>query len=207
VERAVLLRRATLLSVASVVLSGLTGTAAVGIALSTGALSLLGFGFDAAIDSIASAALVWRFRLERRDPTAAERAELLAERIVGMVLLILAATLTAGAIQALLSGAHPATSPAAAAIPIVGLVMLPPLAMAKYRTARSLRSGALRADSILTALAAGLAAVSLISLALAGVGVTWADALGGLVIASVLVREGLACVGLSVARPVARSGR
>jgi divalent metal cation (Fe/Co/Zn/Cd) transporter len=207
VERAVLLRRATLLSVASVLLSGLTGTAAVGIALSTGAVSLLGFGFDAAIDSIASATLLWRFRLERRDPSAAERAEHVAERVIGVVLLILAATLAAGSIQALLSGAHPARDPAAAVIPIVGLVMLPPLAIAKYRTARSLRSGALRADSILTALAAGLAAVSLISLALAGVGVTWADAVGGLVIAGVLVREGLASVGLSGARPVVRSGR
>ena len=197
-ERAVLLRRATLLSVLSVLLSGLTGVAAVGIALTTGALSLLGFGFDAAIDSIASAALVWRFRLERVDPSRAARAEHLAERVVGVILLILAATLAAGAVQALLTGAHPAGSVAGVAIPFVGVVMLPALAIAKYRTARALQSGALRADSILTALAACLALVSLVSLGIAEVaGVTWADAVGGLVIAGVLVREGSASVRLS----------
>jgi divalent metal cation (Fe/Co/Zn/Cd) transporter len=197
-ERAVLLRRATILSLASIVLSGLTGVAAVGIALTTGALSLLGFGFDAAIDSIASAALVWRFRLERVDPGRAARAEHLAERVVGVILLILAATLAGGALQALLTGAHPEASVASVAIPVVGVVMLPALAIAKYRTARALQSGALRADSILTALAAGLALVSLVSLGIAEVaGVTWADAVGGLVIAGVLVREGWASVGLS----------
>src|SRR5262245_1829830 len=80
-DRAKMLRRATWLSVASIVLSGMTGLAGVSIALTTGALSLLGFGFDAAIDSIASGALVWRFRLEGRDPERADRAEHLAERI------------------------------------------------------------------------------------------------------------------------------
>lgn len=197
-DRPALLRRATLLSLASIVLSGLTGAAAVGIALATGALSLLGFGFDAAIDSMASAALVWRFRLERVDPSRAARAEHLAERVVGVILLVLAATLAVGAVQALLTGAHPAGSVAGVAIPVVGVVMLPALAIAKYRTAQALQSGALRADSILTALAACLALVSLVSLGIAeAAGITWADAAGGLVIAGVLVREGWASVGLS----------
>lgn len=197
-DRPALLRRATFLSLASIVLSGLTGAAAVGIALTTGALSLLGFGFDAAIDSIASAALVWRFRLEGVDPSRAARAEHRAERVVGVMLLILAATLAAGALQALLTGAHPAVSVAGVAIPVIGVVVLPALAIAKYRTARALGSGALRADSILTGLAACLALVSLVSLGIAeAAGVTWADAVGGFVIAGVLVREGWASVGLA----------
>jgi len=197
-DRAHILRRAIGLSVASIVVSGLTGAAGVTIALTTGALSLLGFGFDAAIDSIASAALVWRFRLERRDPDRAATAEHLAERVVGAVLLVLAATLATGSLQALLTGAHPVTSPGSLAIPVVGVIVLPPLAIAKYRTARALDSGALRADSVLTALAAGLAGVSLLSLVLVEMaGVTWADAVGGLLIAGVLVREGLSSVRLS----------
>ena len=197
-DRDSLLRRAMRLSLASIALSGLTGAAAVGIALTTGALSLLGFGFDAAIDAVASAALVWRFRLERRDPARAERAERLAERVVGAVLLVLAAALAIGAIQALLRGAHPEANLAAVGIPVLGVATLPALAVAKHRTAHALGSGALRADSVLTGLAAVLACVSLVSLVLVeGAGVTWADSIGGLMIAGVLVREGWGSLGLS----------
>jgi divalent metal cation (Fe/Co/Zn/Cd) transporter len=142
--------------------------------------------------------MIWRFRLEQREPHRAERAERLAERIVGSVLLLLAAILAAGSSQAILTGSHPDPSLAALVIPAVGVTVLPGLALAKYRTARALGSGALRADSVLTGLAAALAAVSLVSLALVEMaGLTWADAVGGLVVAAVLGREGLASVRLS----------
>lgn len=179
-------------------LNGLTGTAAVVVALTTGAVSLLGFGFDAAIDSIASIALVWRFRMERLDPARAERAEHAAERAVGLVLLALAAYLAVSAARSLLDGSHPAASPASVVLPIVALVTLPPLAVAKHRTAARLASGALRADSLLTGVAATLAAMSLVSLVLVDVaGIGWADAVGGLVAAGILGREGLGSVRLS----------
>jgi divalent metal cation (Fe/Co/Zn/Cd) transporter len=201
-----MLRRATRLSVASIALSGLIGVTAVTTALSTGALSLLGFGFDAAIDSIASAALIWRFHLERRDPDLAAHAEHVAERVVGGALLVLGAVLATGSLRALIDQGHPATTGGALAIAALGVVGLPPLAVAKYRTAQALPSRALRADSILTALAGALAAVSLISLGLVGAaGITWADAAGGLLISGVLVREGLSSVGLARRGPSHRS--
>ena len=62
--RGQLLRRALILSVLSIVINGLAGGTAVIVGLTSGSLSLLGFGFDAAIDSAASVALVWRFRIE-----------------------------------------------------------------------------------------------------------------------------------------------
>jgi divalent metal cation (Fe/Co/Zn/Cd) transporter len=77
----------------------------------------------------------------------------------------------------------------------VSLVILPPLAVAKYRTARRLESGALRADSILTGIAALLAAIGLVSLGLSEVlGLTWADSAGALVVAAIVLREGLGSV-------------
>jgi divalent metal cation (Fe/Co/Zn/Cd) transporter len=189
--RHTLLRRALQLSVLSIVLSGVVGSIAVLTALASGSLSLLGFGFDAAIDSAASIVLVWRFRIERQHPHRAERVERLAEIAVGVVFIVLAVYLGVSAVRALAGNEHPEPTLTGLALLLVSLVALPPLAMAKYRVATLLRSGALRADSMLTALAAVLALISLLGLSLAeGFGLTWADAVGALIVTVVLAREG-----------------
>jgi len=197
-DRGVLLQRALRLSAISVALSFLTGGLAVVVALATGALSLLGFGVNSVIDASASVALLVRFRIERTDPERAARAERLAERAVGVALLVLAAYLVYGAVRALVSGTAPEVTPAGILIPIVAIVLLPALAVAKYRTARHLHSAALRADSFLTGVGAALGAVSLISLLLSEVlGVHWADAVGALLMAPVIAREGMVSIGLA----------
>jgi len=186
-----LLQRAMVLSLLSVALSGVVGVVAVGVALTSGSLSLLGFGFDAAVDSVGSIVLTWRFRIERHHPHRAQRVERIAEIAVGVVFLILATYLASSAIRALAATEHPEASPAGIALVLFSMVVLPPLALAKYRVAKLLRSGALRADSLLTALAALLALISLFGLALTQTfGLTWADAVGALVVSIVLAREG-----------------
>ena len=186
-----LLERAFLLSAVSVAISGVAGGFAVAVGLASGRLSLLGFGFDAAIDAVASIVLLWRFRIEARHPARAERAERLAERVVGGVLIVLGLYLGMSTIQALVGDSHPASTPIGLAISLVSVILLPPLSVAKARVAASLGSRALRADSILTAVAAALALIALAGFAATEwLGITWADAVGGLVIAVVLLREG-----------------
>lgn len=200
-DRSSLLGLAVALSVLSIGINGVLGGTAVLVGLASDSLSLLGFGLDAAIDSAASVALVWRFRTEVREPHRAERIEALAETAVGVVMLVLAAYLGISAIGALASNAQPEPSDIRTVLLVVALLVLPPLAIAKHRVARSLGSGALRADSILTAIAAVLALIGLVSLALEElVHVTWGDAAGALVIAVIIAREGWASV------QVARSG-
>lgn len=190
-DRPALLRRALYLSVLSIVINGVLGGTAVVVGLATDSLSLLGFGLDAAIDSIASVVLVWRFRTEVREPHRAERIERIAETTVGGVLLALAVYLAVSALNALASGSHPEASTVRTVLLLIAVVVLPPLALAKYRTARALGSGALRADSILTAIAALLGVIGLVSLVLDQLfHVTWADAVGALVISVVIAREG-----------------
>ena len=173
-------------------LSGLVGVVAVGVGLATARLSLLGFGFDATIDAVASVVLLWRFRIESTQPHRAERAERTAEMVVSAVLVILAAYLAYGAVQALASGAHPSTTEVGVGISLFSVVALPPLAVAKRRVAAALDSGALRADSILTGIAALLALISLLGFVLTeAFGIAGADAIGGLVVAAFLAREGL----------------
>ena len=190
-DRPSLLRRALALSVTSIVLAGALGGIAVVVGLATDSVSLLGFGLDAAIDSIASIVLVWRFRTEVREPHRAERIERLAERAVGAVLMGVAVYLTVTALNALANGTNPEASVVRTILLLVAVVALPPLAAAKYRTAQDLGSGALRADSILTGIAALLAFIGLVSLVLGQVaGIVWADAVGALVIAVIVAREG-----------------
>lgn len=190
-----LLRRALQLSAISVGFSGVVGIVAVVVGLALGRLSLLGFGFDSAVDSVASVVLIWRFRIESAEPHRAARAEHVAERVVGIVLLVLAAYLAISSIQALLAGSHPEASGLGIGISVVSVLALPPLALAKRRVATALESGALRGDSSLTGLAAILAAVSLLGFGLTELaGIAGADAVGGLIVAAVMAREGFVTV-------------
>ncbi len=191
-QRDALLRRAIALSVLSIVLGAAMGVTGVVAALTSGSLSLLGFGFDAVVDSAASVALVWRFAIEARQPHRAERVEKIAEAVLGVVLIVVAIYLGISAARALIDHTHPDATPIAIALLLISVVALSPLAIAKYRTATALHSRALRADSILTGIAALLAVVSLASLGLStAFALTWADAVGALIVALVLVREGL----------------
>jgi divalent metal cation (Fe/Co/Zn/Cd) transporter len=197
-ERDVDVRRALALSLASVVIGLVASVAALALGLTSGSLSLVGFGLDAAIDSAASAALVWRFRIERRDAERADRVEHAAERIVGAVLVVAALALTVGAVRALLIHGEAHTSTAHLVLLVVSLVILPPLAIAKRRVALRLGSVALRNDALLTGAAALLALVALVATVLAEtIGAWWADAAGTLIIAAVLAREGWASDGRS----------
>ncbi len=203
-----LVRRAVGLSVLSIALNGLAGGTAVVAGLASGSLSLLGFGFDAAVDSVASIALVWRFGIEARQPQRAERAEWLAEGVVGVVLLVLATYLALSALQALAAGAQPHATLVGTGLLIFSLAALPPLALAKFRAAAKLGSRALRADSFLTGVAALLALVSLVGLGLSeAFGIGWADAIGALVATVVLAREGLAGVQSFRRGPAIWSGK
>lgn len=75
--------------------------------------------------------------------------------------------------------------------------VLPPLAVAKHRVGSRLGSGALGADSILTAVAALLAVIGLASLALTeAFGLWWADAIAALIVAAIILREGWSSLAL-----------
>lgn len=196
--RATDLTHALRLSALSIVWSGLAGSVAVYAALVSGSLSLLGFGADAVIDSIASMVLVWRFMVEARQPHRAVRVERAAERVVGLALIALALYLGFGSIRALAAQAHPETSLVSLGLLLASMLVLPPLAVAKYRVAARLGSGALRADSILTAVAAILAVISLASLAAAeALGLWWADAIAALIVGVIVLREGWSSLGLA----------
>jgi divalent metal cation (Fe/Co/Zn/Cd) transporter len=175
----------------------LFGSMAIVVATVVGSSSLVGFGLDAVVDAIASVVLVWRFRVERSDEERAQRIERIALRVVGFSLVCAAAYVSFRSIDALMSHSGPDASTFGRVLAAASSVVLPFLAVAKYRVARRLGSKALRADSILTAAAGLLAIISLVASGLNALGWWWGDAVAALVIALFLFIEG----GRSIIHP------
>ena len=181
--------RLSLLTIAWNVVSGALALAA---SFATGAISLAGLGFNAIVDSVASAVLVWRFSVEARTPERADRIEHVARVFVGWTLIAVAIYLAEEAIRDLATGSGAEDSVVAIAIAAAAVAVLTPLAIAKRRVAGRLGSRALHADSVLSAMGAALAVVTLCAAALSEwLGLTSADAIAGLIIAALLVREGI----------------
>jgi divalent metal cation (Fe/Co/Zn/Cd) transporter len=112
-----------------------------------------------------------------------------------------------------LGGGEANPSPVGIAVAAVSLMVMPFLSWAQRRTGRRLGSATVVADSSQTLLCTYLSAVLLAGLALnAAFGWWWADALVGLVVAGLAVREGRAawrgeaCTCVPVAQESGREG-
>jgi divalent metal cation (Fe/Co/Zn/Cd) transporter len=105
---------------------------------------------------------------------------------------VLAAYLTADAIQNLVSQARPEQSVAGIAVTGVAIVVMPGLALAKLGTGKSLRNRSLIADAAESAFCAFTSGAALLGLVLnAALGWWWADPAAALVIAGMAAKEGV----------------
>ncbi len=170
----------------------LVGGAAVVTAVATGSLSLIGFGVNAVVDSSVSALLVWRFRAEAAGRTAGiPRAERVALRVAAVAFSVIALYLLVRAVVALAGSDRSSSSLFGVVEAAASLLVLPYLAVGKYRLSQRLGSRALRADSLLTTSGIALAAIALAGLvAQRGFGWWWADPIAGLAIAAFLAWQG-----------------
>jgi divalent metal cation (Fe/Co/Zn/Cd) transporter len=192
VHSVLLLRRAARLCAATVAWNLTVGGAAVATALVTGSLSLIGFGVNAVVDSSVSSLLVWGFRAEERGHAErAMRVERLAVRVAGAAFTIIAIYVFVRAVAALVNREHARPSLFGIAEALASLLVLPYLAVAKYRLSVRLGSRALRADSLLTVSGVALATIALMGLILGrAAGWWWADPIAALVIAVFLAVQG-----------------
>jgi divalent metal cation (Fe/Co/Zn/Cd) transporter len=185
------------LSVGWALLVGATSLAA---GLAANSTALVGFGLNSLVDGTASSILVWRFRHERLGARPSDELERRAAQAIGVILLLIALYLGARAISALAEGSAPEASPLGVALTSASMLVLPVLARAKLRLAAPLESQALRADGVLSAAGAMLAAATLASLVLnTALDWWWADSVAALLIATALLREGR--LTLQSARP------
>lgn len=185
-RRAVLMRRAQLLALATVAYNTIECAVAVLAGDAAGSTSLVGFGLDSAVEVSSGLIVLWQFR--HAVPEARER---VAQRLMAVAFAALALFVGVESLQALLAGERPQTSMVGMVLAAASLAVMPFLSRAQRRTGRELGSGAVVADSTQTLLCTYLSAVLLAGLALnALLGWWWADPAAGLVIAALAVKEG-----------------
>jgi len=189
-ERAHLVTRALGLSYFSVIWGTASGTLAIVAGLLAGSLGVLGVGLNTLADVAGSVGLVWRFRVERRDPESARQAEARASVVVAVALSVAAVVLTARSVDALVTASHPGSSPLAMVSAGLAAVVLAPLGLVKHRVGTQLGSNALKGDGTLSEIGAALGFLALAGL-LANhfLGWWWADRVAALVVAAVAALE------------------
>jgi divalent metal cation (Fe/Co/Zn/Cd) transporter len=156
-----------------------------------GSVALVGFGIDSVIEVSASAAAQWRLRVDV-DHARREHVELLTRRAIGISFLALALYVAIDSGKSLWLAEHPDRSITGIVILTMSLIVMPVLARAKRRVARSLDSRALEADATQTSLCAWLSAIALAGVALnAALGWWWADPIAALAMVPIIAKEGV----------------
>ena len=188
-DRQRLAARVRLLSWVSLCYMVLEGAIAILAGILAGSVALIGFGIDSAIEGFASAIIVWRWASHRIDDENAERR---AQKLVALQFFVLAPYIGYESVMALVQGERPDVSWLGIALSASSLVVMPYLGIAKQRLADQLGSAATKGEgrqNILCAYLAGALLVGLLANLL--IGAWWLDAIVGLLIAAVAVKEGL----------------
>ena len=190
-SNASLARRAVGLAYFTISYNVIEGIVAVIAGALAGAISLVGFGLDSAIEVASAVVVLVRLTAELRGAEPDERAEKRALRFIALTFFALAAYLVIDGIVNLASGEKPDTSIVGIVLTALSIVVMPLLALAKRRVGRRLGSRLVMADAAETQLCALLSVSTFLGLILyAWLGWTWLDAVAGFVIAIFAVVEG-----------------
>jgi cation diffusion facilitator family transporter len=196
-RRPALLARGLLLEYLTVGWNVVEGVIAILAGILSGSVVLIGFGVDSFVESLSGGVLMWRLRAEQTGAThdRIEVVERRAERLVGVLFLVLAVYVSFEALRSLMTAAAPEASPVGIGLTLVSIVVMLWLARAKRRVGEALGSRALIADAMQTLACWYLSAVALAGLLLNALfGWWWADPVAALAIAVLLVREGLEAI-------------
>ncbi len=168
------------------------GAIAITAGLAAGLVSVVGFGIDSGIESIAGVLVALRLSARLRHGDTDERRERRALQLVAVTFFLLAAYVTLEGIRALVGGEAPSSSPVALVLLGASVVVMPVLAAAKMRVGHALGDDPLvLADAAETRLCVLLSVSTLLGVGLYGLtGQAWLDPVAGFVIAAFAVHEG-----------------
>lgn len=184
-------RRAVGLAYFTIGYNVIEGIIAVSAGIVAGAVSLIGFGLDSAIEVAAAVVVLVRLTAELRGAEPDERKEKAALRFIAVTFFALALYLVVDGVLSLLRGERPDVSPVGIVLTGASIVIMPLLAWVKMRTGRAMGSRLVMADAAETRLCAWLSVSTFVGLlAYALVGWTWLDAVAGFIIAAFAVMEG-----------------
>jgi divalent metal cation (Fe/Co/Zn/Cd) transporter len=171
--------------------NSLEGLIAVGAGVVAGSISLVGFGVDSFIEVTSGVTLLWRMSVDA-DVDSRERNEKRSLRIVGICFIALALYITYEALSDLVSKTAPKYSLPGIILACVSLAVMPVLSRAKRKVGRAMGSAAMRADAKQTEFCTYLSAILLGGLLLnAFWGWWWADPMAALIMAPIILKEGI----------------
>jgi divalent metal cation (Fe/Co/Zn/Cd) transporter len=177
--------RARRLAYVTIGWTGLEAVVAVWAAAAAGSVALLGYGVDSAIEVFSGAVVLWRFAGGGGDSR-----ERRAAQAVGWSLLALGVFVTVDGLRSLVHREAPSISVVGIILTGASVVIMPALARAKRRVASAVGSVALAGDARQSDLCAWLSAIVLAGLLLrAASGWWWVDAVAGLALVPIIVRE------------------
>lgn len=158
--------------------------------VAAGSVSLIGFGFDSAIEVSAAVILAWRLHQERRGGCMVGY-DRTATRLIAVAFAALAAYVFVDASTDLVQRARPEASPPGLVLAVVSLILMPWLARQKRALAPALGSQAVSADAQQTSLCALLSGVLIVGVGLnLAFGWWWADPVAALVIGGLALEAG-----------------
>lgn len=190
-DRETLARRGRRLELFTIGWNCVEGLVAIGAGAVAGSVSLIGFGADSFIEVCSGAAVLWRLAHDA-DAERREARERLTLRTVGVAFLALSVYVCVEALRDLIGLAAPEVSRVGIGLAVVSLIAMPLLSRAKRRVAKALGSRAMDADATQTDFCAYLSAILLGGLVLnAAFGWWWADPAAALVMAPIIVNEGV----------------
>ena len=190
-ETEALTRRGLRLAQFTVGYNVIEGIVAVTAGLMAGLVSVVGFGIDSGIESIAAVLVALRLSARLRHGEADERKERVTLKLVAVTFFILAAYVTYEGIRSLLEGETPESSPVSVVVLVLSLIIMPILAAAKKKVGTALGDNLILADAAETRICVLLSVSTLAGLIIfALTGAAWVDPVAGFVIAAFAIHEG-----------------
>ena len=159
-----------------------------------GSVALVGFGLDSVIELAAASVVLWRMAIEAKgaDTTRVTGAEQGVRRFVAVTFLVLAAYVLIQSGWMLWTAYYPAESAVGIVLALVSLLIMPLIALGKFKVADAVGSRALRAEAKETLACSYLSLCLFIGLvANAVAGWWWADPVAAILMVPWLVKEGM----------------
>ncbi|MFJ6376278.1 cation diffusion facilitator family transporter [Pseudarthrobacter oxydans] len=167
------------------------GIIAVTAGILAGLVSVIGFGIDSGIESIAAVLVGIRLAARLRHGHADERKERITLKLVAVTFFILAAYVTYEGIMSLIDGDAPESSPVSIGILVLSLIVMPFLAAMKKRVGTQLGDNLILADAAETRICVLLSISTLLGVGLYMLtGAAWLDPVAGFIIAAFAIHEG-----------------
>jgi divalent metal cation (Fe/Co/Zn/Cd) transporter len=167
------------------------GAVAIAAGLGAGLVSVVGFGVDSGIESVAAVLVGARLAARLRHGEADERKERIALKAVAVTFFVLAAYVTVEGIRGIVVGEAPTSSPVSIGVLAASIVVMPVLAAMKRRVGLRLGDNLILADAAETRICLLLSISTLTGVGLYELtGAAWLDPVAGFVIAAFAVHEG-----------------